>query len=251
MFNSINNHEEEQISIYRIDIQTLVCLNVFDTFSFTNNSFPPIPLREKSKSHCSKSSVIRYRIDRSVIDKQCLSFEPEQCLYFNHSTLSANLTLTNQCSDRIVQFQLMCTRNNGLSVWPNAGRIDPKRSVQCLFTLQSKRFQYSSNVLLLDEQDFSPKRTSSSRSLQFKPPVTDDLHLQLSQFQVYVQWHCITSTYPIRSYYHKLYCFVIAKRSSSAELSSIDSNYSIPYGISLLIALMFGYLFGRWSVLII
>src|SRR4051812_13933942 len=97
--------EEEQKSNYLIikhqqiliNIQTLVCLNIFDRFSFTNNSL-----------HSKRDTLI---------DNQCLSIKPDQYLYFNQSTLCADLTLTNECQHRIIQFKLMCTRNYGISVW--------------------------------------------------------------------------------------------------------------------------------------
>jgi hypothetical protein len=229
----------------QIDIQMLVCWNIFDTFFFTSHCFHAMESDSKiiiSKNlsfNCVKERKCLKNNNSNIDENKCLIIEPDQYLYFNQSTLTANLTLKNKCQDTTIQFKLMCNRNDRFSVWPNSDQIDPNTNVQCLFSLQMSS---SPPVLLVDEEKFF------QRSLKSDSTPTNNLNPSLSQFQMYIQWKHITPD-PVITYYRKLYCFIIAKRSSSyqrAISTPIWKLNAFPYGISILIAFMFGYIFGRF-----
>ena len=183
-------------------------------------------IESHSKVFISKNMILNYIEERKSVkslkknysnidENKCLIIESDRYLYFNQSILRTNLILTNKCQYKIAQFEFMCTRNNELSASPH--------------------------VLRVDEQEFQ------KRSCRIKSSKADcNLQPILSQFQIYIQWKYLTPN-PMITYYRKSYFVIIAKRSSSHQRGISTSIWnSIPYSISIFIALMFGYIFGRF-----
>jgi hypothetical protein len=263
--------QHRQVSLIKIDIEMLVCINLFDRYSFTNNSFHTTDYPSKWVIRKARLTNIRSMANMSITNKnesnsnsmpcmssavneqQCLVIEPDRNIYFHSFTRHAHVTLTNHCSYRIVQFQFLCTKDEILTIWPNTGRIHPRTSMKCFLTLQTNYSRSPFNVHLVNDDTFAQLCQQRTHSVRHSSIFINDLHPRLSHFQVHIQWRCLsTSSTTMPMFYRKLFCFVIAKRSTLNWLpfvsSSIERIHTVPCSIAILIALIFGIVLGRCSM---